>query len=267
VQIGRPVANTRLEVLDDGLRRVPVGVAGQLCIGGVQLARGYLSRPGLTADRFVPDPIHKGQRLYRTGDVAAWRPDGSIAYLGRSDDQIKINGVRIELGEIEARLAEQPEIAAAAVAVHGGGQRLVAYLVLRGGESADWAARLRRHLPEFMVPSLFVPMDALPRTPSGKLDRRALVAPQQPDTGDRDLDDAVERVIAQIWCEVLGLSTVGADANFFAVGGDSIRSLRVAARLREAGYPVQVQQLFAHSTLRDLARVLRARGKGDDADE
>jgi amino acid adenylation domain-containing protein len=188
VPIGRPVANTRLEVLDEHGARVPAGEPGELCIGGVQLARGYLNRPGLTAERFVPDPYaaRPGERLYRTGDLARWRPDGTVEYLGRLDHQVKIRGVRIEPGEVEAALRRHPAVAAAAVLPWrqpGGEVRLAGYLVPAPGAAAPTAARLREflrdELPDALVPARFVALPALPLTPSGKLDRRALPAPAQ----------------------------------------------------------------------------------------
>ncbi|MFI7454128.1 amino acid adenylation domain-containing protein [Nonomuraea sp. NPDC049714] len=269
VPIGRPVANTRLEVLDERLNRVPIGVPGDLWIGGVQLARGYAGRPGLTAERFVPDPHGPpGGRLYDTGDLARWRPDGEIEYLGRSDHQVKIRGMRVELGEIEAALASLPGVRAAAVrAVHdGAGLRLAGYVVPEEGAltevgpaegvsaGPDWAGPLRDRLPDHMIPRAWTLLDALPLNRSGKLDRNALPDPQAPKAAAHaEPEGAAELAVAAAWRGVLGLDRVSAHDNFFAVGGDSIRSLKVVARLREAGYAVRLEQLFLHQTVRELA--------------
>jgi amino acid adenylation domain-containing protein len=269
VPIGRPVANTRLEVLDERLNRMPIGVPGDLWIGGVQLARGYAGRPGLTAERFVPDPHGPpGGRLYDTGDLARWRPDGEIEYLGRSDHQVKIRGMRVELGEIEAALASLPGVRAAAVRAvqDGAGLRLAGYVVPEEGvlteagpaegvsAGTDWAGLLRDRLPDHMIPRAWTLLDALPLNRSGKLDRNALPDPQAPKSAAHaEPEGAAELAVAAAWRGVLGLDRVSAHDNFFAVGGDSIRSLKVVARLREAGYAVRLEQLFLHQTVRELA--------------
>ncbi|WP_336206819.1 amino acid adenylation domain-containing protein [Nonomuraea sp. LPB2021202275-12-8] len=260
IPIGRPVANTRLEILDGRMNRVPVGVPGDLWIGGVQLARGYAGRPGLTAERFVPDPHGPpGGRLYDTGDLARWRPDGEIEYLGRSDHQVKIRGMRVELGEIEAALSSLPGVRAAAVRAvrDGAGLRLAGYVVPEEDADRDWEGLLRERLPDHMIPRAWALLDALPLNRSGKLDRNALPAPQAPGRAGAAADDepegAAELAVAAAWRGVLGLDRVCAHDNFFAVGGDSIRSLKVVARLREAGYAVRLEQLFLHQTVRELA--------------
>ncbi|MCR6485759.1 amino acid adenylation domain-containing protein [Amycolatopsis sp. OK19-0408] len=264
VPIGKAVANTRLEIVDPALRRVPVGVPGELCLGGVQLARGYLGRPGLTAERFVPDPYGPaGERLYRTGDLARWRRDGTVEYLGRLDHQVKIHGFRIELGEIETALLAEPDVRAAAVLAGDG--RLVAYVVPEPGtgEDADWAGRLRRSLPEHCVPRHWVRLDRMPVTANGKLDRAALTAlsPSVPAGGSATpLAPGAETVIGAVWATVLGVTGLGAEDDFFAVGGDSIRSLKVLSGLREAGYAVTLAELFTHPTPRALGRLLAGRG-------
>ncbi|WP_326821531.1 non-ribosomal peptide synthetase [Streptosporangium sp. NBC_01756] len=320
VPIGRPVDNTRLYVLDEALRPVPVGTPGQLFIGGVQLARGYLGRPALTAERFLPDPYGPpGSRLYATGDRARWRPDGELDYLGRLDTQVKIRGMRVEPGEIEAVLIRHPDLRAAAVGVwhDGSGARLVGYGVRRedaagraGDGAADQAATgdgdtlgdgdtpgaggtpgdrdtpgdggvtgsaggagrpdprdwLRDELPEHMIPTVWVMLDALPLTPNGKLDRAAL--PPPPRGGDLPWEPPrtkAEDVVAEVWQAVLGLDEVGRHDGFFAVGGDSIRSLSVVARLRSLGYALDLQHLFTHQTVAELATVLGTPGHGPSA--
>jgi acyl-coenzyme A synthetase/AMP-(fatty) acid ligase/aryl carrier-like protein len=270
VPIGRPVANTRLEVLDRHLRRAPIGVPGQLWIGGVQLARGYLNQPGRTAERFVPDPYGPpGARLYATGDAARWRPDGELEYLGRTDRQVKIRGIRVELGEIEAALTAVPGVRAAAVTAiaDGTGLRLVGYVVPERGAvpekdgSPELARHLRATLPEHLIPATWVILDELPVTANGKLDRGALPPPGRPDTSDGLYEEPTgpaELAVAQAWQAVLDLARVGAHDNFFAVGGDSIRSLKVLARLRRHGYAVELEQLFRYQTVRELAAQLDA---------
>ncbi|SDK64774.1 amino acid adenylation domain-containing protein [Nonomuraea maritima] len=258
VPIGRPVANTRLEVLDDRMNRVPVGVPGKLWIGGVQLAQGYVNRPGLTAERFVPDPYGPpGGRLYDTGDLARRRPDGELEYLGRTDHQVKIRGMRVELGEIDAALARLPGVRAAAVRAvqDGAGHRLAAYVVPTADAGpAGWERSLRGTLPDHMVPRTWTLLEELPLNRSGKLDRNALPDPDAPPSAGRTpVEGAAERAVAAAWQGVLGLERVWAEDNFFAVGGDSIRSLKVVARLREAGWAVRLEQLFLHQTVRELA--------------
>ncbi|GAA3815490.1 hypothetical protein GCM10022226_40280 [Sphaerisporangium flaviroseum] len=265
VPIGRPIANTRLEILDARLDRVPIGVPGRLWIGGVQLARGYVNRPGLTAERFVPDPLGPpGARLYDTGDLARWRPDGEIEYLGRTDFQVKIRGMRVELGEIEAALGALPGVRAAAVhAVEdGAGLRLAGYVVpespLDAAPGREWREALAERLPDHMIPRSWVLLDELPVTGSGKLDRRALPLPRADDqTVHDDPRGPAEVAVAEAWRAVLALDRVSAHDNFFAAGGDSIRSLKVVARLRKEGYAVRLEQIFLHQTVRELAGRLR----------
>ncbi len=270
VPIGRPIDNVQLHVLDAGMRPVPVGVPGELHIGGVGVAREYLGRPELTAERFVPDPYGPpGSRLYKTGDLARYRPDGALEFLGRIDTQVKIRGLRVELGEIEAALRDQPSVREAAVALREdspGDQRLVAYVVPVNGTRPDpdqLRTGLKRALPDYMVPAAYLPLAELPLTPNGKLDRTALPAPT---AGPSTVDGAapgteLERLLAELWQEVLGVERVGIDDDFFDLGGHSLLATRVVSRLRRLLPPdaprVTVMDLFARSTIRELAELIQ----------
>ncbi|WP_156725143.1 non-ribosomal peptide synthetase [Streptomyces apocyni] len=263
VPIGHPVWNTRLHVLDPFLRRVPDGVPGELYLAGVQLARGYHDRPALTADRFVADPYGMpGERMYRTGDLVRRRADGAIEYLGRTDRQVKVRGNRIELGEIEAALAAQPGVAAAAVTVRDGA--LVGYAVRLPEAPADaldadvLRAALSDALPATMVPSALVILSELPLTPSGKLDQSALPAPVQAAvTGGRAPRDDRERAFCEVFAAVLKLREVGADDDFFVLGGDSLTSIAVATQAREKGLTITTRDVFASRTPAALAAIAR----------
>jgi amino acid adenylation domain-containing protein/non-ribosomal peptide synthase protein (TIGR01720 family) len=275
--IGRPIANTRLYVLDRRMEPVPMGVAGELCIGGSGLARGYLNRPDLTADRFVPDPFsgEPGARLYRTGDLARHRADGQLEFLGRLDHQVKIRGYRIELGEVEAALAKHPRLREAVVLAREdapGQRRLVAYLV-PNGEAAPDAAELRdflkRGLPAHMVPAAFVTLAALPLTRNGKVDRKALPAPEGPGS-DRTVFVAprtgVEETLARLWSGALRVGRVGIHDNFFELGGDSILSIQVASRATAEGIRLTPKAIFQHPTIAELA-ALAATGPSGAAEQ
>jgi amino acid adenylation domain-containing protein/non-ribosomal peptide synthase protein (TIGR01720 family) len=259
--IGRPVGDRSARVLDADLNLVPRNVAGELYLGGEGLARGYLHRAALTAERFVADPFDDaGGRLYRTGDWVRWRDDGQLEYLGRIDHQVKVRGFRIELGEIEAQLLAQPELREAVViARHGpAGARLAAYVSLKAERSVDVAVlkeRLARALPDYMVPSAIVVVDALPLSPSGKVDRQALPEPAlaQDEKAYEAPQGEVEQAIAKVWTGVLGLERVGRNDNFFELGGDSILSLQIVARLRLAGWKVSPKQIFERQTVAQLA--------------
>ncbi|WP_280701976.1 non-ribosomal peptide synthetase [Kitasatospora sp. GP82] len=267
--IGRPLANLRVYVLDERLRPVPVGAPGEIHLGGAGLARGYVGRPGLTAERFVPDPYATlpGARMYRTGDLGRFGPDGSLEYLGRTDDQVKLRGVRIEPGEVEAVLAGHPSVAQAAVTVREdtpGDLRLVAYVVPSPGhETRPDVLRLHAAaaLPAALVPSAFVALTALPLTTSGKVDRAALPAPddRRPELGPGYLAPrtGLEQRLAGIWAEVLHLDRVGVRDNFFDLGGNSLRAVRAAARIESSeGRPANTAQFFEAPTVEAFARLL-----------
>ncbi|WP_233561331.1 AMP-binding protein, partial [Sorangium cellulosum] len=267
VPIGHPIANTQIYLLDRHGQPVPVGVAGELHIGGVGLARGYHRRPDLTAERFVPDPFGSapGGRLYRTGDLARHRPDGAIEFLGRLDHQVKIRGLRVELGEIEARLLQHPEVQEAVVVARDeahGGKRLVAYVAGRDGSAPEPEALrgwVGEALPAYMVPAPIVVLERLPLSPNGKVDRRALPAPEAAALGHRPYvapRTEAERILAEVWAEVLHRPQVGVEDNFFELGGDSIVTLQVIARAAQRGLRLSPKQLFEHPTVAEAAAQL-----------
>ncbi|WP_409238113.1 amino acid adenylation domain-containing protein [Streptomyces sp. PA5.6] len=271
--IGRPIANTRVYVLDAALRPVAPGVAGELYLAGAGLARGYLNRPGLTAERFVADPHGPtGTRMYRTGDLVAWNNDGTLRYLGRTDDQVKLRGFRIELGEVAAVLTGCPSVAAAAVVIREdrpGDHRLVGYVVAEDGTPLDRPGiqdRLRRALPEHMVPGALVPLDALPLTPNGKLDRKALPPPDHTSVTatapSRPPRDSREEALVALFSEVLGLEKpVGVDDNFFDLGGHSLLATRLIGRIRAVlGAEVDLRTVFTRPTPAELAGSLGTPG-------
>ncbi len=270
ISIGKPIANTRLLVLDKRLRVVPIGVIGELYIGGMGLARGYLGRPSLTAERFIPDPfgLPAGGRLYRTGDLARRRPDGTLECLGRVDHQVKIRGFRVELGEIEAALTQHPGVSQAVVTARpdsSGEMSLAAYVVPRAGDSPASAAEWRRWLvgvvPEYMVPTAFVMLEALPMTPNGKIDRQALPDPELagkpasvsfvPPRGP------IEEAIAELWTELLGDGPFGAHDSFFDRGGHSLLAVRLLARIRQTfDVETPLKDFLEEPTLARLARLV-----------
>jgi non-ribosomal peptide synthase protein (TIGR01720 family) len=267
VLIGRPIANTRVYVLDEALSPAPIGVPGELYIGGDGLARGYLRRPDLTADRFLPDPFGaEGARMYRTGDLARWLPAGVLECLGRLDAQVKLRGFRIELGEIEVALADHPGVREAVALVREdapGEKRLVAYVVAADREAPPSVAALRAHLkdrlPEYMVPAAFAQMDALPLTPNGKVDRKALLAQGGAGALAHDVyvapREPAEEILVRIWQTMLRVERVGVHDNFFALGGDSILSIQLVARATREGIHLTPRQVFQHQTIADLAAV------------
>jgi acyl-coenzyme A synthetase/AMP-(fatty) acid ligase/acyl carrier protein len=283
VPIGRPVWNTELYVLDADLRPVPPGVPGELYLAGVQLARGYFGKPGLTADRFVANPFGTasdrsgGTRMYRTGDLARWTADGAVEYLGRTDHQVKIRGFRIELGEVESVLAGRPDVDEAVVVERDG--KLVAYVTDAQVDVTALDEAAAATLPEYMVPSAVVAMDRLPLSPNGKLDRRALPDPDwNANSGTEYVAPRTEteEALAEIWAEVLDLDRVGVEDNFFALGGDSILSLHITSRTKAAFdvtlSPRDVLTARTVSSLADLVedlvlRELEALALGDGSNQ
>ncbi|MEW2531059.1 non-ribosomal peptide synthetase, partial [Streptomyces sp. NPDC047071] len=262
VPIGRPLPNMVMRVLDGGMRPVPVGVVGELFVGGTGVARGYAGRPGLTAERFLPDPYGgSGERLYRTGDLVRWRADGAVEFVGRIDDQVKVRGYRIELGEIRAALVAQASVSDAAVVVSDE-QQLIAYVV---GDSDGLAESLAEALPPYMVPSVFVELDAIPLTANGKADRRAL-----PDPGATVTDtyvaprSEVEARIAEVWSQILLVDKIGADDNFFERGGHSILAVRLISRLQdEFDLDLPVRVAFERPTVAGLAQEIEDRVRAE----
>ncbi|MGH9848855.1 MAG: non-ribosomal peptide synthetase [Blastocatellia bacterium] len=267
VPIGRPIANTNIYVLDPFMHPAPIGVAGELHIGGVAVGRAYLNRPDLTAERFIPDPFAEGARLYETGDLAGYREDGAIEFFGRIDHQVKLRGFRIELAEIEAAISKHRAVREAITVVREeptGDKQIVAYVVARTGQAptvAELRGHLKEKLPDYMIPSRFVMLDALPLTRSGKVDRAALPAPDQSRQGLDEIyvapRNATERRLAAIWSQLLGVDRVGINDNFFELGGHSLMIGQVVARIREA-YEVELKlsALFEAATVGGLAAVI-----------
>jgi acyl-coenzyme A synthetase/AMP-(fatty) acid ligase len=265
VPIGRPIDNTEVWILDDAGEPVPIGVPGELTIGGAGVALGYHARPELTEERFVVDRFspRPGARLYRTGDLARWRADGQLQHLGRTDFQVKVRGYRIELGEIEVALARHPQVAEAVVVARpgpGGEQRLVGYLVARGAAPATAALRehLRGSLPDYMVPAVFVPLDRLPLTPNGKIDRRALPAPEvqpaapvAPAAAPRSRG---EQLVAAVWRELLGVERISVTDNFLDLGGHSLLIMQAVAKLEARTGKRISPRTFIFQTLEQIAR-------------
>ncbi|UZE89389.1 amino acid adenylation domain-containing protein [Pseudomonas viciae] len=263
IPIGRPIRNMQLHVLDSHGQLLPVGVPGEIHIGGIGVARGYLNLPQLSAERFIADPFYgkTDARLYKTGDIGRWLPDGTLQYLGRNDDQVKIRGLRVELGEIEAALAALAGVREAAVVAHDhqSGKRLVAYLCGEPAAAGQLRAELLSRLPEHMVPSAFVVLDALPLTPNGKLDRRALPEPDQDAYASRAYEapeGRVEQILAEIWQALLGIERIGRHDGFFELGGHSLMAVSLIERLREQGLNANVRMVFSAPSLRELALAL-----------
>ncbi len=268
VPLGRPLANTQIYLLDQNLQPVPIGVQGELYIGGASLARGYLNRPELTSEKFIPHPFHQTteSRLYKTGDLARYLPDGNIEYLGRIDNQVKIRGFRIELGEIEAVLSQHNYVETTCVTAREdspGIKRLVAYIVPSKNVTPitnELRQFLKARLPDYMIPSAFVTLEALPLTPNGKLDHRALPEPKL--RGEIELNFVAprspeEEILAKIWSQVLRVEPVGIYDNFFELGGDSILTIQIITRARKAGLELTPKQLFTHQNIAELATVAK----------
>jgi acyl carrier protein len=261
--IGRPLGNVTHYVLDPAGWPVPIGVPGEIYVGGAGVTRGYLGRPALTAERFVPDPFAKrpGARMYRTGDKVRWRADGLLDFVARMDGQVKVRGFRIELGEIEAVLRRHEDVADCAVMVREdvpGDPRIVAYVV-GGARTEAVRAHVRQSLPEYMVPAAFVFMDALPLNPNGKVDRKALPVPEYGAAEERYVAPRTpaEEVLAGIWAEVLRLERVGVEESFFELGGHSLLATQVVSRVRARfGVELPLRALFEGPTVAEMAGAL-----------
>jgi amino acid adenylation domain-containing protein len=269
VPIGRPIANTNVYVLDDRMQPVGIGVPGELCIGGDGLARDYLNSPGLTAEKFIPHPFgaRPGARLYLTGDVVRYAPDGTIEFIGRRDNQVKVRGFRIELGEIESALAVHPLVSGCAVLAREdvpGEKRLVAYVTLEQGDApavGEWRAFLKERLPDYMIPSAFVVLEEFPLTPNGKVDRRALPKPAAPELESSMAAPRTptEEILAGIWTQVLGLERVGVHDDFFELGGHSLSATQLISRVREAfNVEMPLRVVFEHATVARMAAAIEA---------
>jgi amino acid adenylation domain-containing protein len=274
VPIGRPIANTKIYIVDKSLHPVPIGIPGELLIGGIAVGRGYYREPELTAAKFIPDPFSKDPeaRVYRTGDLARYRPDGNIEFIGRADSQIKLRGFRIELGEIEARLAEHPGIREAAVVAqtdHAGEPRIVGYYTSRplpgvNLESRELRAHLLIHLPEYMVPAAFVELERLPLTPNGKLDRKKLPAPEWRGREYAAPEGKTEILMTEIFLEVLGVERIGRHDGFFEMGGHSVMAARLTARLESRlDVKLSLRDVFEKPNIAELAELINLRTKND----
>jgi amino acid adenylation domain-containing protein/non-ribosomal peptide synthase protein (TIGR01720 family) len=269
IPLGRPIANSRVYVLDSNLAPVPIGIPGEIVVAGDGVARGYLNRPELSARRFIPDPFVADARAYRTGDRGAWRSDGTVAFLGRFDDQVKVRGFRVEPAEIEAELRAAEGVLGAIVVARGTSaatQELIAYVTGPAGSAVErLRERLRSQLPAFMIPAHIVALDRIPLTANGKIDKAALPSPER----DADRVPAAEqpsteaeRALADVWGEVLGRNDVGVGDNYFDLGGDSIRAIQIVSRLRRLGWAVRVRDFFQHPTISALAPMM-ARSSAD----
>ncbi|MED4804369.1 non-ribosomal peptide synthetase [Bacillus atrophaeus] len=264
ISIGKPINNTQVYILD-GNNLQPIGVAGELCIAGTGLARGYVNLPELTEQTFVPHPFHSGKRMYRTGDMAKWQADGTLEYIGRMDDQIKIRGHRVEIEEVETVLRRTDGVKEAAVLAREtslGQMELCAYIVTEPETSVESVrAALASSMPAYMIPAFLLKLDALPLSPNGKLDRRALPQPVHEGQTQRSFqapETAMEKELANIWTEVLGAERIGTDESFFELGGDSIKALQVSARLHRYGKQMSIKDLFRYPTIKELACYIRA---------
>lgn len=265
VPIGRPIANTQVYILNEHLQPVPIGVAGELYAAGDGVARGYLNRPELTRERFIPNPFGPGT-LYKVGDLARWRSDGTIEFLGRLDQQVKIRGFRVELGEIETVLSQHPDVQEAIAVVREdtpGNKTLVTYVIPRQATPIPNELRdfLKTKLPDYMIPAFFVPLETLPLTPNGKVDRQALPDPyasqRQIEVGFVPPRTATEETLATIWSNVLGIEKISIRDNFFELGGHSLLATQVLSRLQEAfSIQLPLRQLFDRPTIAELAEAV-----------
>lgn len=260
IPIGRPIFNNQVYIVNQDFQLQPIGVPGELCISGESLAEGYLHQCGLTADRFVPNPFQEGKTMYRTGDLARWLPDGNLEFLGRIDDQVQIRGFRIELGEIETLLLQHEQVKDVVVFAHQDDQNqkvLCAYLLVHEkGLTQELQAYLRKSLPEYMIPTFWFELDTFPMTPNGKIDRKALPSPKKERAFSRNVvkpTSSTQQILVDIWKEVLHVSEVSVDENFFSLGGDSIKAIQVAARLRQYNQKVAVNEIMQYPTIAELA--------------
>jgi thioesterase domain-containing protein/acyl carrier protein len=271
--IGRPIGNTTMYVLDAHHQPVPIGVSGDLYIGGDGLARGYRNRPELTSERFLTDPFRPGERIYRTGDLALFLPDGNIQFQGRADFQVKLRGFRIELGEIEAVLAKHPAVERAVVAVREdrpGDKRLIGYVVTKSGQdpsSAELRGHLEQSLPDYMIPGFFMKIESLPLTPNGKINRLGLPVPEWP-RGDAEGQPApsnpFELIMLRIWERVLGVPNLSVDDDFFDLGGHSLLAVRLMAEIEKVvGRKIPLASLFRGSTVASLAKLIQENAESD----
>jgi acyl carrier protein len=277
ISIGRPIANTQVYVVDERLRRANVGMEGELLIGGAGVVRGYLNRPDLTAEKFIPNPFStdSSSRLYRTGDLARMLSDGRIEFIGRIDHQVKIRGFRVELCEIEETLCAHESVSEAVVLARedqSGERRLFAYVIPANGQVSPASLRsfLQEKLPEQMIPAAFVSLERFPLTPNNKIDRRALLSidVSQRETSTRYVapQSDIERRLAEVWRAGLGVERVGLDDNFFDIGGDSMLAVRITVEARQAaGRDLKLVDLFKHPTVRSLAAFLAGEAKDDSA--
>jgi acyl-coenzyme A synthetase/AMP-(fatty) acid ligase len=278
VPIGKPIANTQIYILDEHLNPVPIGVAGELHIGGVQVAKGYVNRPELTAERFIPDPFSRDSagRLYKTGDWSRFRPDGNIEFIGRMDGQVKIHGLRIELDEITVALVEEVDFIQQAVTIishEGADARLVAYVVLEKSAKLDESAireGLLQRLPAYMIPEVYIPLEEIPLSPNGKVDRKRLPAVQamlQKSASGQKPSNETEREVLQIWQSVLQLADVGVERNFFDVGGTSILAVRLTNKLgEEYCQTLSPMFVFSYPNIKDQARYIDSQQRESSAD-
>ncbi|MNW27829.1 Plipastatin synthase subunit A [compost metagenome] len=267
VSIGKALPNHRLYIVDQAFRPVPVGVAGELCLGGASVAQGYWNKPELTAEKFMTNPFIRGERLYRTGDLARWLPDGNVDFIGRTDNQVKIRGYRIEPGEIESVLLDIEEVRQAAVLAKEDrtGQKYLCAYVAGTDRKEMLREELARKLPSYMVPAQFVMMDSLPLTPNGKIDRKTLPAQKDFQLGDMDYlapETELEQILVSIWEEVIGVQPIGVKHNFFELGGDSIKALQMSVRLHAKGLRVDIRDLFRYPEIRLVLPYIQTVKKG-----